>query len=75
VSGITNIVGGDNSDEGDGGGFGVGFGGGFGVGDNIGVDGEDGACGEGEKEGNVQLIVVETNKPIVVSTASIRSNL
>ena len=64
---MTNVVGGDDSD--------AGAGGGFGVGDNVGVDGEDGAGGEGETKGNVQLIVVETNKPIVVSTVSIRSNL
>ena len=43
-------------------------GGGFGIGDKLGADGEDGAC-------NVQLIVAETRKPIVVSTVSMRNNV
>ena len=67
MSGITNIGGGDVSDEE----AGVVFG----VGDKLGVDGEDGASGEGKARGNVQLIVVETRKPIVVSTVSMRNNV
>jgi len=67
VSGITNIGGVENSAEEDGVVFGVG--------DKLGVDGEDGASGEGKATGNVQLIVVETRKPIVVSTVSMCNNV
>jgi hypothetical protein len=66
VSGITNICGGGNSDEGDGSGFGVG--------DKLGVDGEDGGCDEGKTKGNVQPIMAETRQPVVVSTINIRNN-
>ena len=67
MSGITKIGGGDNSDEDDGVGFGAG--------DKLGVDGEDGASGEGETKGNVQLIVAETRQTIIKSTASLRHNV
>jgi hypothetical protein len=66
VSGITNIGGGGNSNEGEGIGSGVG--------DKLGVGDDDGGCGEGETNGNVQPIVAETRQPIVVSTINMRNN-
>ena len=67
MSGITSVGGGDNSDEEDGVVSGVG--------DKLGVDGEDGASDEGEKKGNVQLIVAEARKQIIASTISLRNNM
>ena len=67
MSGITNVCGGGSSDEEDGGGFGVG--------DKLGVGGEDGACGEGKREGTVQLVATETRQAIIKSTVSLPHNV
>ena len=63
---MTDIGGGDNSVEEDGSGSGVG--------DKLGVGDEDGGCGEGKTNGNVQPIMAETRQPIVVSTINMRNN-